>query len=68
MEKKVSNKRIILALFLILATVMLQIVVVHAEELCCEDHVGHACHDELRPCCAPLLCGNKGPGGIGMCA
>lgn len=48
--------------------VMLQILVVHAEELCCEDHLGHACHDELRPCCATLVCGNKGPGGIGMCA
>ncbi|CAO2833092.1 unnamed protein product [Amaranthus hypochondriacus] len=55
MENKVGYKRIILAVFFILATVMLQILAVKAQEAenpLCEEHFGHPCSPSARPCCA----------------
>ncbi|CAO2836924.1 unnamed protein product [Amaranthus hypochondriacus] len=55
MENKVGYKRIILAIFFILATVMLQILAVKAQEAenpLCEEHLGHPCSPVSRPCCA----------------
>ncbi|KMS95045.1 hypothetical protein BVRB_012990 [Beta vulgaris subsp. vulgaris] len=53
METKVGYKRIILAVFLILATVMVQILAVKAQEEnpMCEEHNGHPCTPKVRECC-----------------
>uniref|UniRef100_A0A803N6F5 Reverse transcriptase zinc-binding domain-containing protein n=1 Tax=Chenopodium quinoa TaxID=63459 RepID=A0A803N6F5_CHEQI len=54
METKVGYKRIVVALFFILATVMLQVLAVKAqqENPVCEEHLGHPCTPGVRECCA----------------
>ncbi|KAL2931242.1 hypothetical protein RDABS01_036652 [Bienertia sinuspersici] len=54
MENKVGYKRIIVALFCIIATVMLQVLAVKAqqENPVCEEHLGHPCTPGVRECCA----------------